>query len=131
MSFALFRLLICILFLYLLKQASHNGNAVRNAALEKEMIDTLTGERSRSHLLKGLLEEAATRQDAQIKEAVHMQKFFISFWMGDYQVAMKYSTLALETHRSDAQGPASIPCILQRTSIISSISKWPRRRVFE
>ena len=83
--------------LYLLKQASHNGNAVRNAALEKEMIDTLTGEGSRSHLLKGLLEEAATRQDAQIKEAVHLQKFFISFWMGDYQVAMKYSTLALET----------------------------------
>jgi hypothetical protein len=68
------------------------------------MIDSLTGDKSSDPygVLNGIIRnkntlfaDAQSKMHFQIVEAVHLQNFFLSFWMGDYEEAAKASDRAM------------------------------------
>ena len=68
------------------------------------MINSLTGDKSSNPYaifngkiwnIESLLADAQSKKQAQIAEAVHLHKFFVSFWMGDYDEAVKASDIAM------------------------------------
>ena len=67
------------------------------------MIDTLMGNKSNCYAIfngkitdrESLLADAKIKSSFQIVEALYLQKFFVSFWMGDYDEAVAASDFAL------------------------------------
>jgi len=84
--------------------ARFSPGSVKYSVLDKEMIDSLTGDTSSNPYDRlnwiicnkhSLLADAQSKMHFQIVEAVHLQNFFLSFWMGDYEEAAKASDLAM------------------------------------
>mmetsp|Transcript_31487 Transcript_31487/g.57675 ORF Transcript_31487/g.57675 Transcript_31487/m.57675 type:complete len:291 (-) Transcript_31487:685-1557(-) len=84
--------------------ARFSPGSVKYSVLDKEMIDSLTGDKSSNPygVLNGiicnkqsLLADAQSKMHFQIVEAVHLWDFFLSFWMGDYDEAAKASDRAM------------------------------------
>eukprot|EP00585_Thalassiosira_rotula_P010121 CAMPEP_0196137450 /NCGR_PEP_ID=MMETSP0910-20130528/5428_1 /TAXON_ID=49265 /ORGANISM="Thalassiosira rotula, Strain GSO102" /LENGTH=296 /DNA_ID=CAMNT_0041397909 /DNA_START=35 /DNA_END=925 /DNA_ORIENTATION=- len=78
--------------------------SLKFSALDKEMIDSLTGDKSSNPYAafdgiisskESLLADAQSKRHFQTVEAVHLQEFFVSFWMGDYDEAAKASDVAM------------------------------------
>jgi len=74
------------------------------SALDKEMIDALTGDKSSNPYVafngklrnkQAILVEALSTMHFQTIEAVYIQKFSILFWMGDYDKAVEASDTAI------------------------------------
>ena len=85
-------------------QARFSSEIVKYIILDKEMIDSLTGDKSSNPygVLNGiicnkqsLLADAQSKMHFQIVEAVHLWDFCLSFWMGDYDEAAKASDRAM------------------------------------
>ena len=85
-------------------QARFSIRSATFSVLNKEMIDSLTGDKSSNPyaIFNGkicnkqtLLADAQSKMNFQIVEAVHLQKFFVSFWMGEYDEAVEASDSAM------------------------------------
>ena len=68
------------------------------------MVDVLAGNKSSNPYAifngkicnkESLLADAQSRMHFQLVEGVHLQNFFVSFWMGDYDEAVKASDIAM------------------------------------
>lgn len=89
---------------YLQAMARFSIGSAKFSVLDKEMVDELAGDKSSNpySIFKGkindkesILAKANSEGNHQIVEAVHMQNFYILFWKGDYEEALKFSALVM------------------------------------